>query len=52
MANGSAIKRLQQFKAGHLLTANDLNLLVDAIKELDRRLTILEAVLQKLRRSK
>ena len=37
------IKRLHRFEPGHLLTENDLNLFVDAIEDLDRRLAALEA---------
>ena len=44
------IKRLHRFEPGHLLTEHDLNLFVDAIKDLDRRLTALEAGCRKLRR--
>jgi hypothetical protein len=36
------IQAIQQFGPGHLITAEDLNELVDAIKELDRRLRALE----------
>ena len=46
------IKRLQRFKAGHLLTEYDLNLFVDAIMDLDKRLAALEAAFRKLRAGK
>ena len=46
------IKRLHRFEPGHLLTEHDLNLFVDAIKDLDRRLTALEAGCRKLRAGK
>jgi hypothetical protein len=36
------IEAIQRFEPGHLITAEDLNELVDAIKELDRRLRALE----------
>ena len=36
------IQAIQPFEPGHLITAEDLNELVDAIKELDRRLRALE----------
>ena len=46
------IKRLHRFQPGHLLTEHDLNLFVDAIKDLDRRLAALEAACRKLRAGK
>jgi hypothetical protein len=46
------IKRLHRFEPGHLLTENDLNLFVDAIEDLDRRLAALEAACRKLRAGK
>ena len=42
------VRRLRQFKPGHLVTDQDLNLFVEAIKDLDRRLAALEAAFQKL----
>ncbi len=36
------IQAIQRFEPGHLITAEDLNELVEAIKELDRRLRALE----------
>ena len=38
-----AVRRLRRFKPRHLVTDQDLNLLVDAIKGLDRRLAALQA---------
>jgi hypothetical protein len=46
------IKRLHRFEPGHLLTEHDLNLFVDAIKDLDRRLAALEAACRKFRAGK
>lgn len=43
------VRRLHRFKPGHLVTDQDLNLFVDAIKDLDRRLRTLEAAFRKLR---
>jgi hypothetical protein len=51
-SQSESIKRLHRFKAGHLLTEYDLNLFVDAIKELDKRLAALEAAFRKLRAGK
>jgi hypothetical protein len=42
-----AVRRLRRFKPGHLVTDQDLNLFVEAIKDLDRRLAAVEAALQK-----
>ncbi len=42
------IKRLHRFEPGRLLTDDDLNRFVDAIKDLDRRLAALEAARRKL----
>ena len=42
------VRRLRRFKPGHLVTDQDLNLFVEAIKDLDRRLAALEAAFQKL----
>lgn len=36
------IQAIEPFKPGHLITADDLNEIVEAIKELDRRLRALE----------
>ena len=46
------IRRLRRFKPGHLVTDQDLNLFVDAIRDLDRRLGTLEAAFRKLRAGK
>ena len=45
------IRRLRQFKPGHLVTDQDLNLFVDAIRDLDRRLGTVQAAFRKLRAS-
>ena len=42
-----AVRRLRRFKPGHLVTDQDLNLLVDAIKDLDRRLAALQTAARK-----
>jgi hypothetical protein len=46
------VRRLHRFTPGHLVTDQDLNLFVDAIRDLDRRLRTLEAAFRKLRASK
>jgi hypothetical protein len=46
------IGRLQRFKPGDLVAGQDLNLLVDAMRDLDRRLGTLEAAFRKLRAGK
>jgi hypothetical protein len=43
-----AVRRLRRFKPGHLVTDQDLNLFVEAIKDLDRRLAALQAAVRKL----
>ena len=47
-SQSQAVRRLRRFKPGHLVTDQDLNLFVDAIKDLDRRLAALQAALRKL----
>jgi hypothetical protein len=42
-----AVRRLRRFKPGHLVTDQDLNLFVEAIKDLDRRLAAVEAAFKK-----
>ena len=51
-SQSQAVRRLRRFKPGHLVTDQDLNLFVDAIKDLDRRLTALQAAFRKLRPGK
>jgi hypothetical protein len=46
-SESNAIRRLRRFKPGDLVTDQDLNLLIDAIKDLDRRLAALQAALRK-----
>ena len=46
------IGRLHRFKPADLVTAQDLNLFVDAIRDLDRRLGTLEAAFRKHRAGK
>jgi hypothetical protein len=46
------VRRLRRFKPGDLVTDQDLNLFVDAIRDLDRRLRTLEAAFRKLRAGK
>jgi hypothetical protein len=42
-SQSQAVRRLRRFKPGHLVTDQDLNLFVEAIKDLDRRLAALQA---------
>jgi hypothetical protein len=48
-SQSQAVRRLRRFKPGHLVTDQDLNLFVEAIKDLDRRLAALQAA--RLKRS-
>ena len=42
-----AVRRLRRFKPGQLVTDQDLNLIVEAIKDLDRRLAAVQAAVRK-----
>jgi len=42
------VSKLRRFKPGHLVTDQDLNLFVDAIKSLDKRLAVVETALRRL----
>ena len=46
-SQSQAVRRLRRFKPGHLVTDQDLNLFVEAIKDLDRRLAALQAARRK-----
>ena len=49
-SQSKAVSQLRRFKPGHLVTDRDLNLFVDAIKSLDKRLAVVETALRKLRK--
>ena len=47
-SQSEAVRRLRRFEPGHLVTDQDLNLFVEAIEDLDRRLAALQAAVRKL----
>jgi hypothetical protein len=49
-SQSKAVRQLRPFKPGHLVTDRDLNLFVDAIKSLDKRLAVVDTALRKPRK--